>query len=510
MSEAFDPMQALESFFAGEIEPEDAERLRAWIEDHPERFEEIVERAKIHSFLTMTGVRHVTENVLISALESRRQVSRATRRTSALGAKRRWLALAVSGAALAIALLVVVMLFMNKEQVATIVAADDVVWKSTPLQAGSPIEQGAIHIESGHLTVMLASTAEMNIRGAARLDVVDAKAVRLHRGVAQFHCPRKAHGFKVALPGNAEVIDLGTDFEVEVAADGMARVTVEKGRVQVRAPGEVAVVVTAGNQVALTAAGEQRIGAIALVNRANAWKHQLEQLSQDRRTFMLLPLDGNAKPLVPAALANVAGDPAPAVDRFGHADGALRFNGRDSFVVYPVEWPQGDFTLSAWVRTAESGDGGYIIAAESKEEQLASRRLRLIGEVVKADAFVHDLHRIFVSDVRARGGSGPISPNRWTHVVATFRRLAGKDARMTIYIDGQRADDNRYEYRAGDDPIASGITVGNSPLNPSPRRCFHGDLDDVLLRVGALSDDEVLALYESSRPDPHPPADENR
>jgi hypothetical protein len=230
-------------------------------------------------------------------------------------------------------------------------------------------------------------------------------------------------------------------------------------------------------------------------------------LSSDKRTFLLLPLDGDANPVVPAAPASVAGMLTPAVDRFGNVDGALHFNGQDSFAVYPLAWPPGDYTLSAWVRTAAPGVGRYIIAAETKEEPLASRRLRLIGDFVKADAFVHGMHRIFVRDVQARGGSGPVSQGRWTHVVATFHRLAGKEAQMKVYIDGQPTSDNRYEYRAGDDPIAAEVTVGNSPLAASPQRCFHGDLDDVLLLAGELSDEEVLALYEASRPDPHPPAE---
>ena len=302
------------------------------------------------------------------------------------------------------------------------------------------------------------------------------------------------------------LVDLGTDFDVAAAEDGSSQITVNEGQVEVRAPGAAPVEVTAGNQVLVDAAGERRIGAVKLVNRANAWKQRLKQLARDKRTFLLLTGDGNANPTVPAEPPRVTGVLTPAVDRFGNAGGAIHFDGVDSFAVYPLTWPQGDFTLSAWVRAAEPGGGRYIIAAEADDGEVASRRMRLIRDVVKADAFVHRLHRVFVNDVRARGASGPITPQRWTYVVATFRRGEGPQGQMKLYIDGKLKSDNRYEYRTGEDPIAPGISVGNSPLSPAPQRCFHGDLDDVLLLRGALSDDEVFELYEASRPDPQPAA----
>ena len=61
-----------------------------------------------------------------------------------------------------------------------------------------------------------------------------------------------------------------------------------------------------------------------------------------------------------------------------------------------------------------------------------------------------------------------------------------------------------------EDPIAPGITLGNSPVSPAAQRSFRGNLDDVLLLKRVLSGDDVLALYEASRPERHAPAVDER
>lgn len=516
MSDAFDPMLALEAYFAGEIEPDDAARLRGWIEANPDQFNEVVERAKIHSYLSMTGVRYTTENIMDEVLAAvPADDSLASENVSLSGARRgramrQWAAVFLAGAALAVLAGVAAffVLARGEKEVATIVAADDVVWKSKPLTSGDVIGQGEIHIEAGHLQVKLASQAELKVEGSVQLEVLTAKTVRVHRGTAEFLCPAEARGFTVELPGGTEVVDLGTQFAVEVGPDGESHVSVTQGRVEVRAAGESPVVVTAGEQVAVSGSGERRIGEVAAVNRREQWRRRLNQFTQDGRAFLILPLDGDAVPLVPATDVKVFGKPVPASDRFGNAGGALHFNGQDSYAAYPLQWPSGNFTLSAWFRTQQLARGvRYLVAAEADDGTHASRRLRQIRGVVKGDAFVHQLQTFSENDKRAKGGSGRIAADRWTHVVVTFQRTKADEARMRVYLDGQPTSDNRYDYRDGIDPIAAGVTVGNSPLNPGPVYCFQGDLDDVLILERVLSPDGVHELYEASRPDPHPAID---
>ena len=69
----------------------------------------MAERAKIHSYLTVTGVRPLTENVLVTALEFQSQVGLAKRRAAA-DAKRRWLT--VCGAVLAMGLIAVAAFYL--------------------------------------------------------------------------------------------------------------------------------------------------------------------------------------------------------------------------------------------------------------------------------------------------------------------------------------------------------------------------------------------------------------
>ena len=104
MTDVFQPLEALEAYFAGEIEPDEARQLRDWIESDPRRLEEVAELAKLHGHLMATGVRPLTENVM-SSLAFQEQIDRVKQRR-AEHARRRWAT--VGGAALAVGLLAVV------------------------------------------------------------------------------------------------------------------------------------------------------------------------------------------------------------------------------------------------------------------------------------------------------------------------------------------------------------------------------------------------------------------
>ena len=219
-------------------------------------------------------------------------------------------------------------------------------------------------------------------------------------------------------------------------------------------------------------------------------------------------MDGDGSPLRPTTLAEVHGVPQPCADRFGNAGRALHFNG-DTWLNYPLTWPTGSFTLSAWFRSEHHWNPVYLIATEpvQRDGVLASRRLRLFRQLVKGDAFVPGYPgqgRVGELNPIARGGSGQILLRRWTHVVLTFQHLANHQAQMLVYVDGKQTSDNRYDYRKETDVIAPGLTVGNIP-HQQVNRCFFGDLDDVVLLQRAISAEEVQQWYEASRPESHAP-----
>ena len=73
----------------------------------------------------------------------------------------------------------------------------------------------------------------MRIEGPAEFTPRSADRIEFVRGRLVAYVPRQARGFTVGTP-SAEVVDLGTEFGVEVDAQGGTDLHVIRGRVEVK------------------------------------------------------------------------------------------------------------------------------------------------------------------------------------------------------------------------------------------------------------------------------------
>jgi hypothetical protein len=123
----------------------------------------------------------------------------------------------------------------GKTSVAVVRDATDVQWsknaaaKSTEssILSGEPLR-----IESGTIELELNAGTRLVVEGPAEWSVDGRNRVSLRAGKLLAYVPEQAIGFTVETP-TAKVVDLGTEFGVEVSADGVANVAVLKGRVNV-------------------------------------------------------------------------------------------------------------------------------------------------------------------------------------------------------------------------------------------------------------------------------------
>src|SRR5690606_5810832 len=86
----------------------------------------------------------------------------------------------------------------------------------------------------GVAEVVFESGVQAVIEGPAEMKLVAADRVDLRAGHSWFRVPRNARGFRVVSP-QMEVIDLGTEFGVDLREDLPPQVHVMEGRVEVRA-----------------------------------------------------------------------------------------------------------------------------------------------------------------------------------------------------------------------------------------------------------------------------------
>lgn len=106
-------------------------------------------------------------------------------------------------------------------------------WDSWPLDGPAPAEgsvlaAGSLRLREGRATLSFFSGVTLTIEGPADLDLISVDRVYCRRGRLRARVPREAEGFVVASPGSA-VVDLGTEFGLNVEADGKARIMVFEG-----------------------------------------------------------------------------------------------------------------------------------------------------------------------------------------------------------------------------------------------------------------------------------------
>ena len=131
---------------------------------------------------------------------------------------------------------------------------------------------GTSHLESGIVELEFDGGARVIVEGPAEFATKTARHMELTRGRLVAYVPKHARGFTVYTPA-AEIIDLGTEFAVEVAQAGETRVEVRRGRVNVQGANGVRLAprdtntVSAGQAIILSAGEAVRIDKVGDVQR---------------------------------------------------------------------------------------------------------------------------------------------------------------------------------------------------------------------------------------------------
>ncbi len=117
---------------------------------------------------------------------------------------------------------------------AMVVKLDGVQWE--PSDVAPPIEgnllaAGRLRIKSGRAILSMLTGVELIVEGPADLELIAHDEVLCHQGKLRARVPEEAEGFVVTGPGSA-VVDLGTEFGLNIHTDGSTLGKVFKGKVQ--------------------------------------------------------------------------------------------------------------------------------------------------------------------------------------------------------------------------------------------------------------------------------------
>lgn len=117
---------------------------------------------------------------------------------------------------------------------AMVIRLDGVRWEPSdvaPPTEGDLLAPGHFRFRSGRATLSMFSGVTLTLEGPADLELVAYDRVVCHRGRLRAQVPLGAEGFIASGPGTA-VVDLGTEFGMNVEPDGKTRGKVFEGRVE--------------------------------------------------------------------------------------------------------------------------------------------------------------------------------------------------------------------------------------------------------------------------------------
>jgi hypothetical protein len=102
---------------------------------------------------------------------------------------------------------------------------------SLALTQGDSLQPGTLELKSGMMDLTFYRGARLSVVAPAKLEILDHMSVKCIQGKIRAIVPAVAKGFTVYTP-DSKVIDLGTEFGLEVSSKGESRVHVFDGEVE--------------------------------------------------------------------------------------------------------------------------------------------------------------------------------------------------------------------------------------------------------------------------------------
>ncbi len=118
--------------------------------------------------------------------------------------------------------------------VAAVTAVEDAAWDgaySLRPGPGQGVSAGRLRFLSGRVTLAFLSGAVLAAEGPAEIDLLSPDRVSCRFGRLRVRAPRGSEGFTVSAPGYA-VVDLGTEFGLDVPREGPSRLAVFEGKAE--------------------------------------------------------------------------------------------------------------------------------------------------------------------------------------------------------------------------------------------------------------------------------------
>jgi hypothetical protein len=413
---------------------------------------------------------------------------------------------------------------------AILTRAVEVVWEDggPRLAAGSVLSKGTLRFRSGVVQLEFYNGATIVLEGPAEIDLKATDWIACRRGKLRALVPPSAHGFRVD-SASIDLIDLGTEFGMQVVPDRKADVHVFDGKVELyRAnpgPGQDAKWELAeGMGVRIGIAGDVTPLAVDSPGfltprdleglyleesgrRLNAWAAHSHALANDPRVVAYFSFQGDRRP-GSRVLVNENGDRARDgaivgcewVDGRWPGKGALEFKRSSDRVRIDVPGKFDSLTYAAWVRIdAIDNRFNSLMLTDGFESGETHWQIDNLGRLVLG---IRNAWRPGEKTYRPSWFKDYTSPpvitaekfGRWVHLATVYDHRA---QRVAHYVDGAAVCSEPLAWniilRIGEAELGNWGEVRDDDRFPIRNLC--GRMDEFALFRAALSTEEIRELY---------------
>jgi ferric-dicitrate binding protein FerR (iron transport regulator) len=416
---------------------------------------------------------------------------------------------------------------------AMVAKLDGVRWESTPRLnpiEGSMLAAGRLSLLSGKAVLSFLNGVTLTLEGPSDVDLLTNSRVYCRHGKLRVRVPRGAEGFVVTSAGSA-LVDLGTEFAMNVESDGRSRVMVFEGAAEASLldargfarrtlrferskeyeldPNHDRIQETIPKPEAFVAAPDLRVAPLCLDS-----EYSSEVMALRPKCYWRFESLDNS--LIPN---EVAGEP-PLLVR-----GPIRLfrnTGGNHCVVFPPGTP-GQFlttdqlweitcapshAVELWAMTENVGQN-VLIGLYPPSELVPPEHRYMHTELVEMTSYQpHKLDKpgsVRFLCRRLSGGradynlysSKVYSPRVWHHIVAQR-----EGEKLQLYFDGLHEESRMLEPHEKALPCC--LVVGRRTTDPldsvKDSRSFVGRIDELAIYDRALSAEEILRHFEMRRP----------
>ncbi|TWT98858.1 LamG-like jellyroll fold domain-containing protein [Neorhodopirellula pilleata] len=407
------------------------------------------------------------------------------------------------------------------------------------LLEGDLLSVGPVEFLAGVMEVDFFCGASVVVEGPATLELESDWSMRLHSGRLRATVPPAARGF-VVKAADSEIIDLGTEFAVEVGADA-ARVEVIDGEVELSGGRHDGKHLLTGDRQSL--AGEfssdsslSEVSTIADVHRRNeaeqqerlaVWTEASQQYRNDPRLIAYYPIiempPGRQVPNLTGSRRDQDGVLVGGVERtegrFGRRSTGFKFDQPGSRVRVRIDGEFEAFTMMCWVRIDdlehrfnalfmgdgyENGephwqirnDGKMMFSVMVDDTQDVRVRNRYDNQIVR-DAGKHRVY--FTPPIWEPSQSG-----QWFFLVAVYDPVKRV---VRQYVNAEEVASEAITDEFAIDRLRIGRSeIGNwgQPFRPTPWfavRNLNGVIDELAIYNAAFEPDEIQTIYTAGKPD---------